>query len=345
MKYKLESDFAKHVKGEELKRVYLLYGGQTYLIGLYRDQLMKKALGSTWNDFNLHRFEGSTLDMQAFYDAVESLPMFAEGRCVVADLDTDKLDAGQMRDLCAILEDPPSTTTVIVTIKNAEAKKDKLNQLIKVCDKSGAVIEFAARSRTDTLRFLRNRAQKNGCTLSSDNASYLMERCTDNLQLLAVETDKLCAYAGGGEISRAQIDAVVSVVLQARVFDLSKAILRGNYDKAMELVDQLMEQREPAGKVLAVLSGAFVDLYRGYVARQLGVGASQAALDLKYAKNREFVLKNAMSDSARFTNRQLGGMLNILAEADLRLKSTGTDERVVLEEAVTRLFLAAGKAS
>ena len=47
MKFKLESDFAKHVKGPELLRVYLLMGSQPFLLSRYRDQLIKKAVGLT----------------------------------------------------------------------------------------------------------------------------------------------------------------------------------------------------------------------------------------------------------------------------------------------------------
>ncbi|MEM1485544.1 DNA polymerase III subunit delta [Oscillospiraceae bacterium PP1C4] len=343
MKYQLESDFSKHVKSGEQHRVYLLYGSQVYLIALYEKLLIKKTLSGEFNDFNLHRFEGANLDLQAFYDAVESLPFFSENRCVTFDIDPDKLDAGQLSELCSVLADPPLTTTIIITVKNQPTKKEKLNTLIKVCDKAGCVVELGARKNTDTLRFLRDRAQKNGCELSSDNAAYMIERCTDDLQLLYSELEKLCAYVGSGVISREAIDAVVTTVLQARVYDLSKAIFRGNFSKAMELVDQLIYLREPAAKVLAVLSGAFVDLYRGFSARQAGISASQAAIDFGYPKNREFVIKNAMSDSADYTAPQIGKMLALLAQADFKLKSTGGDDRIILEQTITKLFLLTGK--
>lgn len=343
MRFQIESDFAKHVKGPELERVYLLHGTQPYLIANYEKLLVKKALGGEFNDFNLHRFEGDSLDLQAFYDAVESLPFFSEGRCVTLDLDPDKLDAGQLDELCGVLADPPRTTTVVITVKNPPAKREKLAKLVKACDGAGCVVELGSRRSSDTLRFLRDRAQKNGCELESAVASYMVERCTDDLQLLATELDKLCAYVGGGRIERADVDAVVTTVLQAKVFDLSKAILRGRFDAAMELVDQLIYLREPAGKVLAVLSGAFCDLYRGFAARQANVPAERAAAELGYAKNRTFAIKNAMSDSGGYTAGQLGKMLTLLADADMRLKSTGGDDRVVLEETITKLFLLTGK--
>ncbi len=218
-----------------------------------------------------------------------------------------------------------------------------MNALIKACDKAGCVMELGTRRNADMLRFLRDRAQKNGCELSGENASYILERCADDMQLLSCEMDKLCAYVGGGTIAREDIDTVVTTVLQAKIYDLSKMILRGNFSKAMELVDQLAYMREPAAKVLAVLSGAFVDLYRGYAARQAGVSSSQAAIDFGFPKNREFVIRNAMSDSGDYTAPQLGQMLAQLAGADFKLKSTGGDDRVILEQTIAKLFLLAGK--
>ena len=111
----------------------------------------------------------------------------------------------------------------------------------------------------------------------------------------------------------------------------------------MELISQLDDLREPAARTLSILSGAFVDLYRGFAARQANVPAGRAAPELGYAKNREFAIKNGMSDSGAYTAGQLGAMLEALAEADLRVKSSGGDDRVVLEETVAKLFLIGGR--
>ena len=343
MKYTLESDFSKHVKREEQHRVYLLYGSQPYLISLYEKLLVKKALDGSFDSFNLHRFETSELDMQAFYDAVESLPFLSGGRCVTLDLEPDKLDSSTFDELCTVLSDPPQTTCVVVAVKHPPSKKERLAKLVKACDKAGGVIELGARRNSDTLRFLRDRAQKNGCELSSEVGSYLIERCTDDMMTLATELDKVCAYVGSGGISREDVDAVVTAVIQARVYDLSKAISRGSFSRAMELIDQLLYLREPAAKVLTVLAGGFTDLYRGFAARQAGVPAAQAAADLGYAKNRAFVVRNAMSDSGDYSAPQLGQMLDLLARADPRPKSTGANDRVILEQTVTQLFLITGR--
>ncbi len=50
-----------------------------------------------------------------------------------------------------------------------------------------------------------------------------------------------------------------------------------------------------------------------------------------------------MSDSGDYSAPQLGQMLDLLARADLRLKSTGANDRVILEQTVTQLFLITGR--
>ena len=51
-------------------------------------------------------------------------------------------------------------------------------------------------------------------------------------------------------------------------------------------------------------------------------------------------LKNAMSDSGDYSPAQLAAMLEQMDWADQALKSTGLEDRLVLEQTVVRLFLA-----
>ena len=51
-----------------------------------------------------------------------------------------------------------------------------------------------------------------------------------------------------------------------------------------------------------------------------------------------FTLDNAANDATRFTVTQLKSALDILSDADRRLKSTGEDSKIVLEETILRLL-------
>ena len=166
----------------------------------------------------------------------------------------------------------------------------------------------------------------------------MVEQVGNDLNLLIGELDKLCALAGeGGEITKAMIDAACPKNLEAKVFDLSKAILYRRRQEAFNLLYQLRVQREEPVAVLGVLSGAFSDLYRGKVANASGVSPDTLARAFKSYKNKEWKLKNAARDSARISVETLRGCLDILAEADTTLKLRSGDEWALLEQTVARL--------
>jgi len=58
------------------------------------------------------------------------------------------------------------------------------------------------------------------------------------------EIEKIAAYAKGERITRADIDAVAAPVLEAQVFDMTRAVSRGDFDRAAELLGQLLRKIE-----------------------------------------------------------------------------------------------------
>jgi DNA polymerase-3 subunit delta len=125
--------------------------------------------------------------------------------------------------------------------------------------------------------------------------------------------------------------------LEAKIFDLSKAILQRRRQTAFDLLYQLRVHREEPIAVLGTLSNAFADLYRGKVASASGMPADALARAFKSYKNKEWKLKNAVRDSARISVDALRNCLEILAETDTTLKLRSGDEWVLLEQTVARL--------
>ena len=53
---------------------------------------------------------------------------------------------------------------------------------------------------------------------------------------LIPEIEKISAYAKQERITKADIDAVAAPVLEAQVFDLTRAVAKGSYNQAAELL-------------------------------------------------------------------------------------------------------------
>ena len=204
--------------------------------------------------------------------------------------------------------------------------------------KYGSSIELKKKSEQDLVKLLVSGCKKRGAVLSSANASYLISVSGSDIKTLLNEIQKLSSYADGSEITKDMIDRLAVKCLQSKIYDLSNAVVRGNYEKAYSVLDSLFAAKEDPIKVLSAISGCFVDMYRVKCAKTAGMPFDDVSNYFSY-RGREFALKNAFRDSASLSFSQLRKSIDVIMNADNSLKSTSADSRLILEEMLVKLLL------
>lgn len=338
-----EERLKQHLKTGEPASVYVLYGEENYLVSQYADKLRRRALDDAGlEEFNFHAFDGLRCRFEEVEDAADALPLMAERTCVIVrDYDV-AAHADTHERLLAMVESPNTSCTLIFTyaaVTPSPTKNARWKTFLAAAEKTGAVVKLSHRTPEEVVRLLVAGATRRGCTMRPDAARLLLEWSGNDLRLLLGELDKLAALADGGEIDRALVERAATRNLESRVFDLSRAILAGQYTRACEILQGLFAQKEDPIMINGVLASAWADLYRAKVAA--AAGKPVGAVTEVYAgyRGKEFRLKNAMRDASRLSMATLRAGLDILVKADRRLKFTAVDNRVVLEETTVRLIV------
>ena len=78
-------------------------------------------------------------------------------------------------------------------------------------------------------------------------------------------------------------------------------------------------------------------MYRAACARSSGHSQTDVEKDFSYAWS--FKGKNAFRDSSRMSVGRLRACIKILRDTNVKLNSTGADEKTVLEQAVTQMLI------
>lgn len=341
-----EQMLKKHMETGEFSRVYVLYGAEKFLLSKAAHKLMTAVVGDTFPDFNLQKFDGLTASVEQIAVAAEALPFMAERKCVaVSDFSPESRNSTEVSTLVQVMQQAPETTvflfyhpTVVIDYK----KSSKWRSFYKQVSPWADTIEFALKSKPELEKWLCAAATRRGCQLSRGNAGYMVDQCGNDLQTLHQELEKLCAFVREGEITRSQMEQVVTKNLETTVFVLARALLSGNYDKAYQMLDLLFAQREEPVMVLAALASVYVDLYRVRAALQSGETVSGLTKIFDY-KGKEFRLRNAERDVAGISLERLREYLDVLLDTDVALKSTRTDDRLWMEEFIARFLLIARK--
>ena len=340
-----EERLKQHIKADELAPVYVLYGEENYLVSQYADKLRRRAIGEdALADFNLHRFDGLRCRFEEIEVAANALPLMAERTCVmVRDYDV-AAHADTHERLLSLLTPPNESCTLLFTyaaVTPAPTKNARWKSFLAAAEKVGVVAKLARRTPEEVVRMLTAGATRRGCTMRPDAARLLLEWSGNDLRLLLGELDKLAALADGGEIDRALVERAATRNLESRVFDLSRAILAGQYTRAYEVLRGLFAQKEEPIMINGVLASAWADLYRAKVAAAAGKQPSAVAEVYAGYRGKEFRLKNAARDASRLSMATLRAGLEVLAETDRRLKFTAADNHTVLEETAARLIVLA----
>ena len=214
----------------------MFWGEETYLRGYYLSQVVKKLVPAGFEEFNYHRLEGKGLEIQTLAEQVEAMPMMAERTVVqVTDLDIFKLPEAQRKAFIALLEDLPDYCCLIFIYDQVEYKPNRtMKTLCKAMDAHVSVVKFETQSRSDLLNWIARRFRANGKTLDAQTAEHLIFTCGSLMNGLIPEIEKISAYAKGGIITKADIDAVAAPILEARVFDMPAAIPRRDYEQAAD---------------------------------------------------------------------------------------------------------------
>lgn len=338
-----ESDFKKHISSKQYSNLYFIDGEEKMLVGLYADALIKKLMGKDLPEFNFHTFQ-SDCSVSDVSVACDVMPFMSDKNCVkIVDLDIDALTADELDSFVSIAKNVPETTVLIITMPTlvTDTKPSKkYKKLRDVFEKNGIVADLSRRSELSLEKTICKWANECGSKISPLNASKLIKICSNDLNILHSEIEKLSAFAVDEEITDEIIERLATKNLQARIYDLFDFVIAQNFDKAMQTIDVLFYQREEPMSILIALSSAYVDMYRARIATENAIPMKVFADELSY-KNRAWVLDKMARQSKNISTVALRLSLDAILELNERMVSVTVNSRVEIEKLIARLILIA----
>ena len=248
--------------------VYVFYGEETYLMQQAVAELKELLVPAGFEEFNYHRLTGKGLTIQEVTEAAEAMPMMAQHTLVtVTDMDLFKLDEAQRGALVLLLNDFPEYCTLVFLYRQIPYRKDgKLKKLTAALSEHAQEIEFAQQGQQKLQRWVRRRFAAAGKEIDAAVTDHLLFTCGSLMDGLVPEIAKIAAYARGPKITVEDINAVADPVLDARVFDMTDAVAARDYNRAAELLAELLRMQEEPIRILAAVGKMLRQLYTARLA-------------------------------------------------------------------------------
>ncbi|HEY1649507.1 MAG TPA: DNA polymerase III subunit delta [Terracidiphilus sp.] len=220
--------------------------------------------------------------------------------------------------------------------------KNRYERLTETLGEHCGMVELARVSEDDAMRWAVATAQQSAIRLENDAARELVDALGADMMLVSSELEKLLLYATGrGRITLGDVETMVLGAKQRSLYELTDAISARDRVRALALLDGLLNSSD-AGEDAAI--GHLYMLARTFrqmlVILEKNVRDSRAIWQALWQGFRipPFAADDLIRQARRYkSRRELTRALRLIAHADLELRSSPPDKRLVLERLVYHL--------
>jgi DNA polymerase III subunit delta len=242
---------------------------------------------------------------------------------------------------------------------------DRRTRLYKRLEESGGIFylglerdRYGRISRDQLRQFIEQQLRRSGKLVEPRARELLLLRAGDDLRTLQQELEKLMLYVGEqGTICVSDVEAIFSDQTEGWIFDLTRFITTRDAPAALRQLARLVAQGDHPLKILSTIAA---EVRKLLCARQLIEGDlrgrwrrgmtfnqfEQTVLDPGTA----LLTRNSYADylslqrAEIFSLQELLSYVRAIHDADLRLKSTGSNPQIVMERLILHMCMRARRA-
>ena len=314
-------DLAAAVK-RKLSPLYTIHGDESLLCLEAVQVLRDAARQQGYSEREVLTVENAAHFQWSQLTQGQSLSLFAEQRILELRIPNGKPGIEGGKALEAFAQNLPSDTLSIITFPKLD--KTTLNsKWMTALSKAGEVIEAKQIDRAALPQWISSRLAKQEQSLSADAMEWLVDRVEGNLLAALQEIQKLALLHPAGQLNLADLEAAVANVARYDVFQLGEALLIGNAERLVHMLDGLKAEGESPVLVLWALTEETRNLYRFAQGRQRKIPTAQLIKELRLWGNKQRLIEPAVE---RMNRRILTQALHQAALIDGLIKGIGTGD-------------------
>lgn len=208
------------------------------------------------------------------------------------------------------------------------------NTLYKTISKLGEVKEFAVLKLPEAMQNIQKICMAYKVQIDNMTAKYFIECVGTNMQDLINEIRKLIEFVGtNGTITKKEIDLLTIKQMDSVIFDLTDNLGKKDIKKAMEVLNNLIYEREPIQKILITLYNHFKKLYIVKIAEEY---KKDLATSMKLKPNQMFLINKYKNQARYFSKDEIEKIMDEFVNLDANYKVGLIDINIGLESILCR---------
>src|SRR6201992_2728362 len=348
--------FIAEVKAGRLRPGYVLAGDEIYLFERCRRVVIDALIDPTLREFSLSDLYLAETSIFHVLDLARTPSLMAPFQVIFVKNLKNLYTRGAKKEEFAALKDyfrSPNPQAVLIFVADhlripADLRrmdlqdKERFERIRETLGDDCGVVELARVDEADAMRWLVATAESRGVTFEPEAARELADALGADMMLISSELEKLMLYAfDRRRITLGDVETMVLAAKQRSLYELTDAITARDKPRALALLHGLLNASD-GGEDSAI--GHLYMLARTFrqmvVILEKNVRDSRAIWQALWQGFRmpPFAAEDLIRQARRYSSRrELTQILRLIARADLELRSSPPDKRLVLERLVLEM--------
>ncbi len=350
--------FVAEIGGDARRAGYVLMGDEAFLYDVCRRGVLKALVPDEMRDFCLHELDLGYTSIFEALDLAQTPSLMAPFQVLFLRNVQKLYGRGQKKDEFAAIDDyfrRPNPSALVIFVadhihlpqdvrKMDMQDKERAERIRETLGDGCGVVELQQVSEDDAVRWVMREAEAKGVAFKEAAANELVDALGAEMLSVKSELEKLLLYAGAmgeGAIDVGDVETMVAAAKQRSLYELTDAISLKDAPRALALLQGLLNASD-GGEDSAI--GHIFTLAKTYrqmlVLNEKQVKDQRAMWQVLWPGFRvaPFAADALIAQARRYRDRgELTRGLRLIAKADLELRSSPADKRLVLERLVMRL--------
>jgi DNA polymerase-3 subunit delta len=309
-------------------------------------------------DLNTTRLDGRQTTLPEIRNACDTMPFLAQRRLVIVEgflgraapprgrlpgpeppipgepatteAPPPEADKAQNKALLAYLDQAPETSDLVLVEEQLIGSGAILRRLLELQrDGRARIIPCERPKKSDLPAWIRTRAKLRRVKLDITAVTDLAEFVGDDLRQLDQELIKLADYAGGKEVTSADVRRLVPATRTASVFELVDALGLGNMPAAGKLMQHVLDvDGEHPLRLLTMIGRQYRLLIQAKALQAAGAKPPEIAKNLNLA---DWTAPKLLTQASRHSFARLQRAMERVLAADEAIKTGQMGDREAMD--------------